>query len=363
MPAIRKNSNRSLKDLSRGVNFFLFFRAEYIKRRLRKDLIAGTWFSKEDIQRAHKKVRGAIVRYYSIEHTANIHNVIIKSAVAHMHNSLATAPQHVYNTFENPLTHDEMKPLLKDCDSELWLMREISHQYGFFYNDLLQAVYPGRIILEMLIAGKTSVAPIPFPMKNDGQGSICEFRYLGDIDGQQYFDEEIDQHIYIYTDALNSSLDHVQKDIEKILSELPDKSGTDKDSFGDKKLATMQISLKKPVNPKQYKDILTLCRYAVEHYQTQYKNPNGYLDLRPTQQQKLLWLIYGEDNSRLDFEGQAIGLWLWDLIEIEKKKLREAIEIVKNSPIKHCRQLGKDIDRQLKRDLQKIRKIINTIIP
>lgn len=359
MVAIKKNSGRNIDFLEQQAQNCLFFYAEYTKRRVWRDLNSGNSpFTAGGLLSAFRTISMS----FGANEFAETIVAQIRLAMSHLHNKLVDKPQYLCNIIELPHQGKDAELLLQSYLLELKLLRDFAFTYGIYAEDS-ELKYSGKALLRLVQAEKIPAPPEPFIKKDADFNDLCRFNYVGYLDKKQYFIDEDDQHFYIYVDALSCELEDTMGGIKDILHTLKAKGSDKITSFGCKNGATLQIYFKKTVKQQQHKDILTYCKLIIDHYQAQYLSPNGYLDLPETRQKKLLWRIYGKDNSRLDFEVSAIGLWLWDLIHIQKEKTSEAIKIVVNSDISHRRKKGKDLSRQLKRDLQKTRKIIDTIIP
>ena len=314
----------------------------YTQRKFWLDYVS---ISKAEELRSEYLTLVSYLEAYGITNCEIIDNYINRAVIS-FHNMHYSDPKYKFFYFgdqSNIYTH----ALIANYEDCILHIEEVAFKYGYFFRDLYEYIHAVDI-LENVVLSKKEKKYIPLPdtfiRQTADVNHDCKF-YFRDDSGTQFFTSEVEGFCYFYV----NTNDNLKNFIEKIPSTINSAKNVKVTSIGDTEAADMQICIKKKNLSVPMKVIKTWCEYEIQMkrmYQGViiYSSKDKALDKLFN---KLFFAIHKKKYEQTSLSTRAMGLYLWDLVNIEGKTKADAYRfILDHSQYKKHRQ----DERQLQRD-------------
>lgn len=238
------------------------------------------------------------------------------AAIIYYHNTLSSDPKYVCYDFRYSAVKYTVEKIVKSCQSEINLLRNVAYRYGFFDTDLTKRqCEPNAIeILKSIVNDESMPQPHDnFPKETDDEDDDCRFNYAGL--NEKFFEEERPHFLYLYFDALDYSFD-TEDESQKILGYI--KRYKQQPSWGNKDIANIQICIRMKSRKITDKEVQQWCYYGL----VKFRRFSGFPTTSKNDEQ-IKSVVDGHRHDLVSPQSRAIGLALWDGIHLEGKTLRE----------------------------------------
>lgn len=357
MPAFKEIRSNKRKEKYERACELLFWKTEYTRRKFYLDYPPDSP-QLQALATHYTNLFSTLKAWpYRTETSADSLRVI-NAATGYYNNIVTRNPKELFFMEQLPAeNYKNIATLIIKNEADILAIRNLALVYGYF-PDALLSFTEGEELVKIAAKHTWPQNITTFPRKNDDAGHPCRINYVDRLTKSSFFEAEQDGVAYLYINPL-ADLANCNAEVEKLSGYLTTATGLPKISHSPKENSLLQLCIDMDFLKKHLKDAQSYCRHAIKKYSLTY-SINPYDEKENPDWNSMHWVIYGVDGEQTDPRGRAIGLWLWELVDVEKQEISAAIKTVRASKHAIARSAIED-NSPYYRDLKLARRCIEAM--